>query len=796
MFQTQKGLGNPYGDDTIDIKVLLRKILSKWYYFAIGGILAVGFAFYKIQTTPPTYRVKARAILGNPNEEGRNDAEILNSEIFQDQSDMEDKIGVITSYNLIREAAARLPVGISYRGEDGLKTLELFRQAPFHVDVDSTHDQLVGIRYYVTRVGQTLRIRGEAEEAWVYDIEEGRGIRPIKDFAFEKTVEASGEIDSEDFEDFFEVEDDLFKFTISYKKSWATYPEYNYFFNINTLDGLTGSFQGALSVEAEGEESSIIKLSMEGPVVEIQQLFLTELLESYRRKEQREIQELGNATIAFLDSQINALSGDISQTQSEIRRRMSQGGTTDPTASDLANQKELTALNTQYGGLQARLNYYQNVYGRLQNSDASSPIELASPSGFPDPVLAELISSLNQLQQERLQLELTNTKGPKWELNEIQIRNVRNSIFANVESSIESLEIQTSTTLNQINEIRRKNNMMPMIRADLEILSADKSIQDKQKISLINRRNEALMSLINTKVNIEVLESPRMEGHGPVAPSKFMILLLCLVAGMGLPLGVILVQDYLDNRIASHDDIQSSTNMPVLGFIARHDRNSNYIVPKDSRTALAESFRSIRIKMQYLNDNVHQQMIGVTSSSSGEGKTFCVTNMAAVFAHAGKRTLLIDIDLRRPRVTRYFENKDGLGLSNYLSGEVDDPMGIVQETYIENLDVLHSGPVASNPLDLIATDRMTQLMEIYREEYDHIVLDTPPVGLVSDYLVIMKLTDFNIYVIRDSATTVESLKMINELYDSQKIKNIAMLINDVKSVSHYGYIDKHYGYGD
>jgi len=230
--------------------------------------------------------------------------------------------------------------------------------------------------------------------------------------------------------------------------------------------------------------------------------------------------------------------------------------------------------------------------------------------------------------------------------------------------------------------------------------------------------------------------------------------------------------------------------------VARHDRNSNYIVPKDSRTALAESFRSIRIKMQYLNDNAHQQVVGLTSSASGEGKTFCSTNLAAIMAQAGKKTLLIDTDLRRPRVTRYFENGDGSGLSSYLAGDIDDYHHIVHNTHIENLDVIHSGPVCTNPLDLMSTDKMTDLMEIFRQEYDHIVMDTPPVGLVSDYLIIMKLTDFNIYVVRDSTTSIDSLKWINELYDNDKIKNIAMVINDVKSVAAYGYINNHYGYGD
>ncbi|MEL6846661.1 MAG: CpsD/CapB family tyrosine-protein kinase, partial [Bacteroidota bacterium] len=284
--------------------------------------------------------------------------------------------------------------------------------------------------------------------------------------------------------------------------------------------------------------------------------------------------------------------------------------------------------------------------------------------------------------------------------------------------------------------------------------------------NLTEQRNLVELALETISVDMEVIDSPKQQGKKPIAPNKAFYLLGGLILGLALPAVFIVVRDFFDKSISGFEDLQASTNIPVLGFIARHDRNSSYIVPKDSRTALAESFRSIRIKLQYLTDEGGpQQIIGLTSSSSGEGKTFCATNLAAVFAQAGKRTLLIDIDLRRPRVTRYFENGDGRGLSTYLIGEVNDPKEIVHKTHIENLDVIHSGPICTNPLDLIATDKMHDLLSQYRQEYDAIILDTPPVGLVSDYLVIMQMTDFNVYVVRDTTTNVENLRMINELYD-------------------------------
>lgn len=790
MFQTQKGLGNPYGEDTIDIKALLGRFLKRWYYFAIGVAVFGAIGVYKVYTAEKIYAVKAKAILGDPNKTGQAEKEDY-VDLFDDQSTVDDKIGVITSYNLIRETVNQLPIGISYFSKEPLRRREVFTGAPYHIAIDSTHEQLVGLQIYAIRTGNQVKFRAEGEKIWLYDAVEDRTIRELDEYMLEETITLTAGEDG----DHGTFENDLLKFTITYDKAWETYPDKEYYFVINTVDGLVTMIQMNLGVGVAGEGSNIINLNMEGPVVDIQKMVINELLEAYKRKELKETKRLGYKTVAYLDSLIRDLSGETASLSAAIVSS-STGGVDAGNADNTLLQAEL-ALENQRIGLESKLTLYTAIKEKLEESTAKDILQLPTSSiGESDPALVTLINNLSAFQEERIQMDATDTRGPKWELNEVQIQNTRRAIEANVASSIEAFDVQLDNTVGQINEIRVKKGQLPIQRARVENFTVERQIKNEQLQKLRERKLQAELAVENATVDIEIIENARMDGHAPIKPKKPLTLLIFGFMGLVIPLGIILAQDFFNNKIASHEDIQSSTNLPVLGFIARHDRNSNYIVPKDSRTALAESFRSIRIKMQYLNDNVHQQVIGVTSSSSGEGKTFCVTNIAAVMAQAGKKTLLIDMDLRRPRVTRYFDNPEGLGLSNYLAGEVEDGSSIVAETHIENLYVIHSGPVATNPLDLIATDRMTALMEQFREEFDHIVLDAPPVGLVSDYLIIMKLTDFNIYVVRDSSTTIDSLKMINELYDNQKIKNIAMLINDVKSVKAYGYIDKHYGYGD
>ncbi|MEZ4775563.1 MAG: polysaccharide biosynthesis tyrosine autokinase [Bacteroidia bacterium] len=786
MFQSSK-MNNQYSDDTIDVKALLGRFVRRWYYFAIGVTLALVLAFVQIKFSTKIYRVKAKAILGNQN--AATVVEDLGTGVFMEKSDLADKIGVLQSFNLIRETVQKLDVGVSYFSYQKLKANPEYKDVPFTVTVDSSQQQLVGIEIFLEKVNDVeYRVKAKGEEVSLYDIKNAEIIREIETVDIDEKIRIG-----EPFKN------SMLSFSVNFKEDYETYTRGQYFFKINTLDGLAEMFQSSIKIEPVSDESNILSISSEGPLIEVQKKFINTLLETYRQGEMRQMNELAMRTIIFLDSQIQEFTGQVESTQTDLTSSLVRSGVVDAGISESQIGQQISVLERERNDISSAVNYYERTLSNIESAGPDAHIELAAPSMFNinEAVLNSLIIKLSQLYEEEADLIFqTNKKGPLWEVNQLKIKNTRRDITANVRSGLEAQKNRLQGVEEQLRRLYGKRGAIPVGLADKYDLERKLAAGDARLRDLLDKRDQAYMAMQSQTVDIEIIENAKMEGRKPIAPQKSLIILIALFAGLGLPVIVIVVKDFLNDKISGHADIESSTNIPVLGFVARHDRNSNYIVPKDSRTALAESFRSIRIKMQYLNDNAVQQIIGLTSSSSGEGKTFCATNLAAVMSQAGKRTLLIDMDLRRPRVTRYFENGDGRGLSSYLSGEVADHKEMIHKTHIENLDVIHSGPVCTNPLDLIATDRMRDLIQKLREQYDHVVFDTPPVGLVSDYLVIMKMTDFNIYVVRDSTTSVESLKWINELYDTEKIKNVGMLINDVKSVAAYGYIDSHYGYGD
>ncbi|MDW3646178.1 MAG: polysaccharide biosynthesis tyrosine autokinase [Bacteroidia bacterium] len=790
MFQTNRGLSNHYGDDTIDVKSILRRFTSRWYYFLIGVFLFGSLGYLFLQFSPNIYRVQSKVILDNQN------AKDLASEQFMkelgmlyDKSTVEDKAQVLSSFNLIRSTIKQLPLEVFYYSKDGLKVRQAYKDAPFYVQLDTTHNQLVNLEIYIEKLSDSeYGIKAEGTKIQLYSRRGNEIVRELDEINIdEKIAIGTG------------YESSLLKFDVFFREDYDTYTKDAYFFKVNTLDGLAENFQGGLEIAASGT-SNILDITSEGPVVEIEKSFINKLLETYKRKELREMRDLGYTTVSYLDSMLADVTNRLERGRNKLQASRVKGGAIDVNLKETTVQREIGELERERLRANNAFEYYKGAADNLNKTPPDIRLELPAPAalGIQDQVLTNAITKLSELYDEREKMSYTVLEGaPEMEVNRLAIENNRRDIIMNVNSSLKATETELRGIETRLKGLKADAKNLPLASARNERYSNEIELTQEEYTKLTQKRTEAMIAVTSVNsVDIEVIESARLEDNKPISPKKPLIMLVALFLGMALPVGLILVQDFFHDKIVGRADIESSTNIPVLGFVARHDRNSNYIVPKDSRTALAESFRSIRIKMQYLNDNVHQQVVGLTSSSSGEGKTFCSTNLAAIMAQAGKRTLLIDVDLRRPRVTRYFENGDGSGLSSYLAGDIDDYRYIVHQTHIENLDVIHSGPVCTNPLDLISTDKMTALMETFRQEYDHIVLDTPPVGLVSDYLIIMKLTDFNVYVVRDSTTSIDSLKWINELYDNDKIKNIAMVINDVKSVAAYGYINNHYGYGD
>jgi capsular exopolysaccharide synthesis family protein len=275
-----------------------------------------------------------------------------------------------------------------------------------------------------------------------------------------------------------------------------------------------------------------------------------------------------------------------------------------------------------------------------------------------------------------------------------------------------------------------------------------------------------------------------MLGFKHVSPSKSKVLGLAFFLGLFLPVGFIFLRDLVRDRIDNVEELKRLSRLPVLAVIPASKRKR--ITADEPKSLLAESFRTARVNLHYLNANSARQVIGFTSSSSGEGKTFCAVNLATVMAQAGKRVLLIDADMRRPNVARMLELAEGPGLSTWLIGETTLDK-LIGRTDVPGLDVITAGPIPPNPLDLAESPKMAELITAVRGRYDQVVIDASPLGLVSEYVLLMQLVDVTLYVVREGKTGRSALRMINEMVDQKKVTNVDLVLNDVRSRNDEGY---------
>ncbi|MBX2973046.1 MAG: polysaccharide biosynthesis tyrosine autokinase, partial [Flavobacteriales bacterium] len=403
-----------------------------------------------------------------------------------------------------------------------------------------------------------------------------------------------------------------------------------------------------------------------------------------------------------------------------------------------------------------------------------------------DPVLNNLVIEITRLSADLAAQNLSTgaRSNPTVIAMERKLSNLRASLAQTAESLVEQANISLAEVNSRLGRTNYQYNQLPENERQLVNIERKFKLSDNLYNYLMEKRAEAGIAIASDQVDKSIVDSARMLGFKHAAPSKSKILGLALALGLLLPVGFIFLRDLVRDRIDDVEELKRLSRLPVLAVIPASKRKR--ITADEPKSLLAESFRTARVNLHYLNANSARQVIGFTSSSSGEGKTFCAVNLATVMAQAGKSTLLIDADMRRPNVARMLELPEGPGLSTWLIGEarLDQLIG---RTDVPGLDVITAGPIPPNPLDLAESPRMAELINAARGRYDQIIIDASPLGLVSEYVLLMQLVDVTLYVVREGRTGRSALRMINEMVDQKKAANVDLILNDARSRNGEGY---------
>lgn len=766
----------------VNIKEIIKKIAAKWYYFLITLAIVMPLAFAYIYFADNNYLIRASILLNGETKNGLNSENFIKGmELMSSHTELDDEIGILKSYNLSESTIHKLDFGITYYANENFRTTQPHDgDYPFKIELDSSFNQIVGVPIYIEQMSDsTFSVRVMGKNVSTYN------------FYTKKATETLASLDIDAIGIYnrpFTNRNLSFKIKL-YRPLYRD-SETKYHFVIHNLGSLTDQYREKLEIKPISLESNMVEVSLktENPAKGIR--FLNSLLDVYRTNELLKKNELGLKTIRFIDGQLSGVSDELRQVESSLESFRSNNNILDinTTAENLT--KNLDKLETDKSTLAQKLKYYKYIAASLEKESNLKGIGAPSTFGIEDQLLNNLLMELSRLNQERTGLNYSSKEeNPIAEVLELKITSVKRALVENVNNFIEA----TTQALNDINikanDLRRTVQGLPRSERELVKIKRQFDFNDNVYNYLLEKRAEAGIAIASNTVEKTIVDHAKQVGNGPISPNKKLILIAAFLFGMALSVGLIIFKDLLNENIITIKDVETNSNIPFIGIIShgnKKERESVFVA--QNKSAIGESFRSLRVNLQYLTLGSQTNVIGITSSVESEGKTFCSINLAVAIAQSGKKTIVIDSDMRRPKVAWSFGITNEKGLSSYLIGSCA-LKDIINTTSMEDLDVISAGPIPPNPLDLIGLPRMEEMINILKRNYNTIIIDSPPIGFVSEYIILMKYTNANIYVVRSNYTNKYYLEKINRLYDERKITNVSILLNDFKAVINgYSYV--------
>ncbi len=769
--------------DIIDLRVLVRKLLRRWWWFAIScGIAgAIGVAYLKV--TPKTFQVQATMLMGEGDRTGfgRKEDFLKGMSLVRGSSQLEDDIAVMTSRTNILKTLRRLDFTVTYHEKARFITKERYDYPPFRVHLDSSSLQIVGVPIYVrvNTADSTYTVSAQGRNVQLYNLQTQEVMDEfVAEYNLNRTVRMGEPFSA-----------DHLGFRIDFPEDRTYSPGSEYFFRIHSLDQQLMNYGSRLMVESADSKGHIVKLTMTGSSPRKEIAFINKLMETFIEGALYKQQQKGRKTIDFIDDLIGSASDSLRRAEQRLEQERVGVGTLDPLGSSSLLFQERSKLEDERGRIESRIAYCSSMIQRLRSSDDIR--NFPPPTGFDEPALNSLIIDISRINAE-IDAESVNAgvkNSPAFLAKQRKRKNLLGQLEQLAESVLERAQSDLARTRSRISEIAYQLGQKP--KADRIISQADREAELRGGVYtyLMEKKAEAGIAIASDEVDKSIIDDARVVGGGAIGPSKKVVLGGALAIGLLLPLLLLLGRDFFNDRIADLEELRRATRLPVLAIIPASKRKR--VVPDEPKSMLAESFRTARVNLQYLNAQVARQVIGLTSGTSGEGKTFCAINLASVMALSGRRVLLIDADMRRPAVARELGIQESPGLSTWLIGEASEH-DIIRKTDVPGLDAIGAGPIPPNPAELAESPRLAELMAAMRSRYDHIIVDASPIGLVSEFVVLMGHLDIALYVVREGFTKRSSLRAINELAATGKAGRVDILLNDMKAekADGYGYYTK------
>jgi len=776
-------------EEIIDLKALILKHVNYWYYFVLSILFFGCIAFLNNRYTVPEYSVSTTLLIRDDNNTQLGAENLLEGlELFSGKKNLKNEIVILSSYSLFNKVIDELNLGVSYYQHGFLQTNELFGSSPLKVVVDSSHVQLTELNFQITPLNEDeFTFSVSASNHHPYNILSKK---------LEKSIIA--DIDIEQKHTFNSlIETEFYSFTI-YKSIYFNLEniiesEKYFSFKLHQTDKLANKLIEKVIINPINKETSILKLNIRERTPKKNIHILNKITEIYIRSGLDDKNSMAINTINFIDYQLSIIQDSLSSIERKLELFKTLHPNLEIVDKEYGTYFQKQRLDNSLSEKSVNIKYYKSLLSYLKNDENTNSIVSPTSMGISNPELNSLINQLLQLYAKKGELQLTTTgKNPTYIAVLSQINYTKKTIIENVNNLISSASIYEIDLIDRITTFDKKIKKLPEAEKDYLILRRKYEYNEQTAIYLQQKRYEASLAKAGTESDHKVIDFARLDSEKPISPRKSLVYFIALLFGLLIPIIFISLRDFFSDTIKSKSDLLNSTNIPILGLVGHSDNPKSLVVSNSSKSIIAESFRALRTNVQYLAADKEKKIITVTSSIGGEGKTFTTMNLAAIFALSGHKTILIGGDLRKPKLHEDFKVDTSKGLSSYLINK-SKLSEVIEKTEINSLDVIASGPTPPNPAELLDSRKMKNLIMELNKTYDYVILDTPPIGLVTDGVILMQHADINLYIVRHNYSKSRALSIINNLFNQKQVKNVHIIINDFKhTASGYGY---GYGYG-
>ena len=768
-----------------NLAALWKIVVLHWYWIVLSTIVALGAAFGYLKYTRPVYASNMKILVKDEDSRSRmyrgGQLALESMGVISNSNGFDNELEILTSSNINQRVIKSLKLYVSYELDGRLRNHELYKNNPYIVDMPE--NQLVDlhslIQLKIDRQGDGVHVAGE--------IYVPRSKEPI---LFERSVkELPGSFNTP-------------VGTITLQRNpgvGAELPKQTMYATIMPLEYAAKAYGSRLSVSASSKTTTVAVLNYLDTQPERAIDYLNELFRSYNEDANEDKNEVALKTEEFLKNRISAIREELDATESNLESYKKKNELINLTndASNALNklteyQKEQVELETQLNLVTALLDYVDDP----RNAFNVVPSNL----GLKDADMSNLLNKYNDyvLQRNRL-LKSSSPENPYVKRLTAQLEEMWPTIRLSLKSVRENILTQKRSAEDQHNLFSRRVGEVPTQERSLNNIIRQQEIKVELYLMLLQKREENYISLNSTAAKARVIDDPRSTGK--VSPKTKVILLGALVLGLCFPVGLIYLLGLLRYRIEGREDVEMLTKIPVLADIPLApkslDGELSLAVRENSNDMMEEAFRGLRTNLRFVLSE-KENVIACTSCIPGEGKSFVSTNLAMSLALLGKRVIIVGLDIRKPRLVKLFGLlSDHRGITTFLSSNSGDFQDLDKQIHHAvlnpNLDVLPAGVIPPNPGELISREQLDHAIALLREHYDYVIVDTPPVGLVSDTLSAARVADMTIMVCRADYSPRNNFQLINALHHDNKMPKITLVLNgiDLKKRK-YGY---YYGYG-